>query len=247
MKLSSVADKFAMKLGLESRPAPSAATTQEFDYTEDFDTSSEYSEVMSDELSEESDSMEADFRGVYDADSAPSAYLQSRNFPFNSLLHNIKLHSSKLNELMTLKDFSNALGEIDHLQETLSALQYHILEKVDGNPESVDEDEITQIKSTASYMYEPEEYTETDDDRDFDTYWEYYTGEVSVMDEDELYKEEKKLKIHALSSLESDDAIHPMILRKLKEVRRKMKKSTDEHSIMADIMSDAAHLSSFIE
>ena len=227
MKISHVADKFAMKLGLESRPAPSAAPTETFDYTKDFDVTETVSDF--DVESDEKPSPQEFFPAVSDH-SLPLGYKSDMSSTaIRHLLNALRARFSGLATIIPMGDYNEALEVVSEIYEQLDALQVYLIKKMED----------AQVKSASSYMYEPEEYVETDEDRDFDSYWDYFTGELDVMSEDELYTEERKLKRQAIESLMDEDDVPSLLMKKLKEVRKRMKKSTDASSIMADIMADA--------
>lgn len=235
MKISHVADKFAMKLGLESRPAPSATPTETFDYTKDFDVTEPVSDF--DVESEDKPSPQEFFPHVSDQ-SLPLGYKSDMSSTaIRHLLNALRARFSGLATTIPMGDYNEALEVVSEIYEQLDALQVYLIKKIED----------AQVKSASSYMYEPEEYSETDDDRDFESYWDYFLGELDFMDEDELYKEERKLKQQAISSFMDEEDVPSLLMSKLKEVRKRMKKSTDESSIMADIMADANSAMNFVE
>lgn len=230
MTISNVANKFAMKLGLESRPAPSAAATEPFDYAKDFDVTEPSSEAY--EVSQEPAFPEVS------SPSVPLGYKErnSSEYAIKYYVNSLRSKCAALAETVPFADYEAALELLAQMQEEMTTLEHFFIEKLQD----------TQVKS-ASYMYEPEEYVETDDDRDFDNHWDYFIGELDAMTEDELYNEEQKLKGAVLSAMADEDEPHPLAIKKLKEVRKRMKKSTDTNNIMAEIMSDSQYLSRFIE
>jgi hypothetical protein len=229
MKISRLANKFAMKLGLESRPAPSSSLTEHFNYNDSFDDDSL-------DLEPEEVSKEFGFSG-FDPNSEPKLHVGKHSQAFTFLLNDLKAKSFKLSESVSLRDYSTGLAVLDELRDTLDGFEHYMLRELPDE----------QTKSASTYMYESEEYDETDSDRDFETFWNYYIEDLDAMTIDELEKEKDKLNQEAVSHLASEDDVSKITMQKLKEVRKRLKLDVGEVGAMADIMDRAKSSFNLVE